>query len=449
MIKRLFTALLACLMLLGLAACGSPDTSQETIPPTSPPEETAAPAQPTDTVQENAAGEDVLQIQWDTGNRILLLEELDMSVYLCKDSNYGNIAYDIEVRNDRAEEIRLDVTNIFFNDHIMVNSSLSATAEPGAWGGCFSTISFPVASMVGELDRIHQLSFKLELRDNNTYEVLLTQDIQVDVTGTASLKAYQTYPDTMDIQGTFMEFCALEEQLLMEKDGLRVSLLRMGKPVNGDSLNYIYRVENTSDQWRQFSHGGTAVNDVYLSAGSTNVDIRPGSSYYNHVYISDLLGMERIGSVQLGLGVAEADSETSADIDWYTVEPQSAASNPTPVKEGRQLLLEEQGLRVSLKEETDDYSGNPLWTLVVVNDTDQNLRLEPLEIILGEEQAQGRARLGVYMSNRSVGAHQTAVINVTGNGELPVSFRLEAWDFSGTQVLFTTEGRVELTPASE
>lgn len=433
MLKRWIIAMLASL-LLALTACG-----QQSIPPETVATEPVIPSQTEETtvpVQQLPTEGDVLRLTWNTGNRILLLESHGVSVYLCKTSDWGNIVYDIQIKNDSTIPVELWVTDVIYNDRIMSSNYRYISAEPGAWGGDISPLSLPVAAAVGEMDKVQRLDFQLKLLDDTTQSVLMEQAVQVNLEETAALKAFYMDADQLIVTEPFMEFFAPDEQLLLEKDGVRVSLLGIGQAANFASLTYVYRVENTADDWRHFVHNGTAINDVYIPGDVSSVNLQPGALSYGYVHISDTYGMERIGSVKLGLGTGEGkmDSNNPAEIAWCAVAPKSAAAEPTPLAEGDQLLLEEQGLRVTLKKEEVDYGGNPVWTLIVVNTTDQNISLWLTDPVSGASLGSGR-----------VGAGQRTVVTVEGDGDQPVSCCLQAWDFTGHYVLFECQGRMELT----
>lgn len=446
---RLFLVLLASLTLL--FACGRMDIPEES-PGTMQATESTVPTVPEESsvpVQTSSSEEAIL---WHSGNRILILEEESVSIYLLKYTDGGNIVYDIQIKNDSKMMIKLNVTNVLYNDCFMIcNDTFDPVVPSGEWGKYYNPLPVPIAAAMGELDRIDRISFHLQLSNYVTQEVLLERDVQVDMTGDATkLKAFCRNAEDLIIQEPFLGFSALEEQLLMEKDGVRVSVCRIGKAehtIYGDRLTYIYRVENTADDWRQFVHSGTAVNNVYYSDGGTQLNLRPGAIYYDFAHIDDIHGMERIGSVALCLGVGtETEDTTSVQADWYAVVPQFHVENPTPLKEGR-LLLEEQGLRITLKTAERNLWNEVVWTLVVVNNTDRNLQLNLWDVAIGDQQGTDDEFMPVTLYPDSVGTQLCAVVTVSSSDGLPVSFRLQARDMTTGEILFITQSPIELTPS--
>lgn len=384
------------------------------------------------------------QISWDSGNRILLTQAYGTSIYLRKTTEYGNIVYDIQMLNESGLSMKLQTSDILFNDRFLGIDTQVIRAEPGEWGGSrpFPT---PIAAAFGELGKIDRLTFHLKLLDASGDLLLDEWDFQVDLSGSAAQKAFYYNSDQLDVQQPYREFLAIENQVLMEQDGVQVSLMKAGTVEDSSSLTYVYRVENTTEEWRHFVHSGTAINDVYFSDGSMQLNLPPETVYHHYIHVSNIPGsLLQVGSVKLGLGIGTGKAGRSpVKSSWYPIEPKTAVS-PTVLEEGTQLLLQEQGLRLTLIREKKNADGTPGWELMVVNSTDENIVLTPTYITAVDPLGNVTENL-VSFESYKVGANQRALISITGRGDSTISFRMRATDFTDTQTLFETEGRIELT----
>lgn len=451
MYKRII-ALLLCALLL--SACSSQPDPEETTEGTQTVATTVPATEPVTepvTEPEYEVPEDGIYVRWDTGNKVLLFTSNDVSVYLYKNVDWGRILYDVQLKNDSTIPVKLDVSDVYFNDCFMSENDQYMTADAGQWGGSYYEIEYPTAAAVGELKKVTRLRFHVKLIDYSLgwatdAAVLLEDDVCVDLSADAALQAVVNNAGQFDITEPCGEYLVSKEQVLLEQDGVRISLLKAGVAAGDTKFAFVYRMENTAEDWRHAAMNGVAVNDVYFPEGTCKIDLQPGAVYYGYGTIDELYGMERLGSMALGLGVGigRLDSGNVLQNRWYTVVPESAAAEPTPLEEGEILLLEERGLRITLLKEEKDYSGYPTWYLVVVNTTEQELMLDTTD-----EAVEDSAADVPYISLRDsqVGPGQRTVMTLTENGTMSISFRLELRDPQGYKLLCETEGRVTLIPS--
>lgn len=389
-----------------------------------------------------AAPVSVESVQWDSDNRVLLTEEQGVAVYLTKTSDWGIISYDIEMRNDNDFPVKLQISDLMFNQRFWAGGPYF-TAGPQSWGGDTVPIQFPLASALGDLDVVNNLSMKLSLSHNTTQKTLWEKNLEVNTSGNAALKAYYRAEDSIKITEPFKGFLLSEEQLLLEKDGVKISLIKAGAVPDYEKFSYLYRVENTTNELRNFVHNGIDINGTFHHISNSKT-LLPGEIYYAVSSENELYGIEAISRVRFNFGI-EKGKFTYTESQWYEAIPQQAAQNPSTMPEGDKVLLEEQGLRISLKEQTLNSGGSKIWTLAVVNTTDQDMNLIMTDISIDGVPFEGSYTTDVTASNGRIGAKQGIWMDIKSKEGKPVSFRLKVNNMDQNQFFFITETLLELS----
>ena len=95
------------------------------LPAPTPATEIAVP-----TTQSLLTEEGVLVRNWESGNRLLLLEHEGITVYLQKQSYDGTINYDIQFKNDSTQTVELSLHNACFNNRYPISGSYLKIMPP-------------------------------------------------------------------------------------------------------------------------------------------------------------------------------------------------------------------------------------------------------------------------------------------------------------------------------
>lgn len=456
--KRILLLALSLLMLL--SACGK-------TPETPPTTETTAPAQPTQTEPADVPSEPqpsyVLSppetlspvaleadtqasVTWSSGNRVLLLETAEMSLYLCKISQNSCIVYDIQMENKSSTRLKLEIPEFYYNGNIRQKSSLLIYADPGQWGYVTGRIPFPIASALGEMDPITGLDLLLVLSNGSTLQPILRQAVHVDITGNAVLQPFYHQPAADVVSAPVLEYFFSGQQLLAEQDGVRVTVLQVGRSQKNNELYCHLRIANTADDWRYYQYSDIAINGLQCTANSGRTDLRPGAVFYDTIHLDDFHGMEAIGSVDLRIatGTGRYEDGNPATAGWYTVCPDAASENPSVISQD-QLLLQEKDLEVYLCSGTYSYFGDPIWQIAIVNKSQKDLSLALWDTAVGDDQGTGSEYMGVVTDNNAVYAGKTVIMEIQPyNTVAPVSFRLRVKEQQTGTELYITENRVSL-----
>ena len=385
-------------------------------------------------------------VSWSSGNRILLLRTADIDLYLCKMAQYGCIVFDIQLENKSDRKLKVDIPEFYFSGNIRLTNSLLISAEPGQWGRTTSRICFPIAAALGEMEPVTALDLVVVLSETPAVKQLLRQAIHVDISGDAVLTPFYGTPESELVVKPMMEYLFSGQQLLAEQDGVRLTVLQVGRSQKYNKLYCHYRVANTTDEWRYFQYSDIAVNGIQCTSNSGRTDLRPGAILYSTLTIDEFYGMEAIGSVDLRFttGIGRYQDNAAPTSAWYTVRPDQAAAEPSSLSQGT-LLLQEKDLEICLLGGSYSYSGDPVWQLAITNKSDKDLSLTLWDIAVGTLQGTGSEYMGVLNDNDAVYAGKTIVMEVqTFNEVAPVSFRLRVREQQTGTELYITENKVSL-----
>lgn len=462
--KKILCAVLAGLLFL-LSGCGEPeDVKPTTDATTQATEETQTTAQPepeprpsyTQSPRETLSpvsfeGVDGSTVEWSIGNRILLLEDAQFAIYLCKYPQNSCIAYDIQMENKGTTQLKLVVSEFYFNGNTALGTAPYFYAEPGQWGRTTSRIPFPIGAALGEMDPITRLDILLTVTESPSTTPILQHGVRVNLTGEAVLTPFYHQAETKLATEPVLEYFFSGQQLLTEQDGVRVTVLQVGRCKKYNDLLCHLRIVNTTDQWRYYQYSDISVNGLQCTSNSGRVNLRPGTIFYHTITVNDFYGMEKIGAIDLRVttGEGQYQEKNPATSGWFTVVADTAAQGAATPEFG-QLLLQEQDLEVYLHSGTYSYSGDPVWQIAIVNRSDKDLSLTLWDIAVGSLQGSGSEYMGVLNDNDAVYAGKTVIMEVQTFGAVdPVSFRLRVKDQQTNEDLYITENKVSLALPEE
>ena len=112
------------------------------------------------------------------------------------------------------------------------------------------------------------------------------------------------------------------------------------------------------------------------------------------------------------------------------------------------MLLEENGIRVSLLRSVRQYENSCQWYLAIVNDTDQDIGLGLTDIVVDGKPVSDQDA-PVYLYDASLGAYQKTVCRLScsayDDDPMPGNICLRLWimDFKKESILYT--GQQEIT----
>lgn len=385
-----------------------------------------------------------LQVNWVDGNRIQLLEKEGATVILRKDVAPGSsgISYALELKNDTAESLWLSVDDIVYNGTVQASSGMNLRADGNAWGK--APFSFHLEAGEALQSPLKSISFRLELTDDLGVSTLWEHSIEVTLSPETAITPYWVAP--AEAKAPCREFLAQEDQVLLEQDGLRFTLLCMGDSDNSGRMTWSVAVENTAQEPRTAQFGGLILNGTFLATESTKT-LQPGQiCYYQKSVSADELDENLIREIHcaaLLLGVRQQNM--SGTTTYCPIAAAAAAPEPAASQVEGTLLWEAQQIRVYLQAVSTDLYGSTNWQLVVENNSDQTQILKIWKAFFpaadGAEPENASARL----SNSMVAAHSRVYTQLscrTDGQPLQVQLRLLTEDEN--TILYTEKAPISL-----
>ena len=312
-------------------------------------------------------------VQWASGDRVLLREGNGVEVYMNKLEQLGKVKFTLEVVNHNDYSVSLFSDDFICNDSIYCAGYGSIFAQPGQTAWFSSLYTLGTAEAFGLLKHINKLSMNIYVRDGLTGAMLLEPEIthielsdklQTDISSKLTLNNTCAHP----------AFGArAEQQLLVENDNVRVTLLGIGTSKTDsvyDSEIVLY-AENLSNEPLRIGIGGLAANQRFISFGSSEVvpaktsmciTSRISKSTIEELHITEIESLSLLIRITNGHYVFIGFSETF----WcpVTLVEQGKVNEDFP--EAEQVIYNKRDIRIALgKPEITDTGIT--WPLTLYN----------------------------------------------------------------------------------
>ncbi len=395
-----------------------------------------------------AENHDTIALQWESGERVTILQENGVTVWLKRGERWGEPMYAFEVENQNEFPVVLKNTRLLCNESVDCSDGYLGYFAIGAGETLTdpSGLNLGTVEDLGVLSEIRQLemSFKVEnalsratLVKQQTIKVEMSEKTAVDM----SVFAEET------ISGTYLGAKAAA-QTLYEDESCKVDLVSCGEDALFGQLTGYLCVTNKSEHEILLEIEGVVLNDVYIPISSQVMQI----SAHNQVYkqfsvLNDKVerGMiMSIGTMQLQLrrmdykALAGGFSETI----WCPIRLSEADVSGGGHKEWPEgkLLTEENGIRLSLLNEYEE-NGAHYWNIMVENESVRDIQLALSNVAVNGEIIPDGEYGGQYLDDGQVGAHQKCMSVISYRGEQAMqelSFTVRVLDFNGEDVWFET-----------
>jgi len=405
-----------------------------------------------------------VDVSWERGQRVLLIQQSGVSVYLEK-KDTGNLTsaekYVLSATNHNDFSVFINGSDVFWND-VYCDDFFSGFSVPaGETVTCEYGTDLDAFGRLGLWTTPGQLRFDLSVRKSISGAFLLyEQPFRVTLSRETMLMADGEQAKYRRFDSPQFDAQALE-QVLLETPDYTVTLLGLGGAGENqvtDALQGVVCVENRSQEPLILQVLGASVDGVYMDAYTEGYldAIPPGSKSYQQFELNDyaIKPWEITSVAEVTLLLQRTDysplfsGNSLSELFWCPLrlsESGTAGSFP----EGEQVLFAENGIRVSLLKTERSYETSCQWYLAVVNDTDQDIGLGLTDILIdGEAVEKWDAPLHLY--DVCVGAHQRTVCRLSSsvyNGEtMPqsVQFRLWIMDFKQESILYTGQQEIHL-----
>lgn len=395
-------------------------------------------------------------VQWDTGDRVLLTEENGVAVYLNLVEDLGKIRFTLELENNNDFGANLIAGQLVCNQNIYCKEDYgSIHAEPGqsAWFG--SLYNLGLAEECGALEELTDISFKLQVRDEKYGSMLIEPRVFHVHLSEQLTEAFRTgYDRTEYTKNPFLGALA-EKQVIYSDDGMVVTLLGLGNKEGEFSpeLFGVIQVENRTDDPLYVSFDGAAVNRQYIDTTMEETNIPARHTAYLKVSLyQDLfqqMQITQIEDIQLLLRVIEERSVITgfSDPRWCSVELSQKAANPEPFREAELVIFDKKGIRIAASSPQEVF-GTTEWELTVYNGSPYSIKVDVVNVTVN-----GTPSPQEYISKAQVGPGQygTGVFKCYLSLEeiQEITFNIQIMDIFEESVIFTDEEVITLNIPQE
>lgn len=281
--QKIFAAMVAGLLLLGLAGCsGGQPASESAASPESGASATAAPTATPEPQPEISVAQTVL---YDADGVRITATGLDTQALLGPELT-------LQIENNTQRNLVIQTAWCTVNGYMM-SDLLSADVAAGKKANDALAFSSSALARCG-IDTITDIGVELKLIDGDTYETLAT-------TGPVALQtsAAGSYTQTYDDSG----------QEIYNANGIRVVAQQQSEDLFGQAITFY--LENTSDRPVVVESEDVSVNG-YMISNLFYADVIPGAHAVEELTLleSDLVdnGIEAIDTVELALQIVDAET---------------------------------------------------------------------------------------------------------------------------------------------
>lgn len=391
-------------------------------------------------------------VSWDSGDRVLLKEENNTRLYLTQLWDRGNLRFTLELENNNDFPVSLSAESLVCNNSIYCKDSFgSIDAQPGqtAWFDYLEPLG--IAETSGDLESLQSLSFYVHIRNKTTG-------------GTLCQPRFYNVTLSSQVSGQFRDgyegapfapqaiLCArAEKQVIYQDDSLRLTLLGMGAGGSySDSLYGILLAENRTDSYLTTDINGVVINGLFVSCGSSPVQIAPGLTAYIKLELGSykleelsFTGIERLSLLVRTVQDHYVFTGFSTPI-WCDIVLSEKAEAVEPFREAQQVIYEQNGIRIAVDAPTDVY-GTTCWYATVYNGN-----TEGIQVCILDMQVNGAASENGYLADGQAGPGQygygTFKCYVPLQDVETFTFRIQIRDIYEQQILSEEDVTVTLTP---
>ena len=391
-------------------------------------------------------------VNWTGGERVLLTEENNISLYMTRFWDCGALHFTLELENRNDFPVSLDAESLVANDSIFCKDLFGVVeAQPGqtAWFSALDTLG--LAEECGALTELQSLSFFVHIRNKTTGGTLLEPRFYHILLSSEITDEFRTgYTGAPFAPAAYMGARA-ERQVIYRDDSLQLTLLGLGAGNSfSESLYCILLAENLTDAYITADINGIVINGLYIDCGTSLVQLSPGLTTYMaaelYGYKLEELAITGIQSVSLLVRTVEDHyvfTGFSTPV-WCDVVLAESAESVEPFREAQQVIYEENGIRIALNPAVDVY-GNTHWAATIYNGT-----AEGIQVCIQNIAVNGNASDEGYLSEGQAGPGQygygTIKCYMPLQDLVSFSFTLQIRDIYEQTILYNDDVNITLMP---
>ena len=399
---------------------------------------------------------DPIKADFSTGDRVLLAEQAGLEIYMILYDYFGEPKYSLEITNHNDFPIYVSGTRMFINEDIScVHGTLGYHLLEAGATSTPSSINFDVMQNLYFPEGLESIQFTLNIENALTQtSIMFDQVFNVKLHDQLQLLPDPYLANYYRFDLPYRDILA-PEQVLLENDQMRITLLGLGGNEDSDSLHGAVCMENLTDETIYLGPNGASFDGIFVSVSGGTFEIPPHCKVYDNLFIDcedlDASGITSAREASLLFQAKQTTKTTGGGgfaqqfiLPIVLSEKGSAAH----LQEGSRVLFNEDGIRITYLYQEESYSGY-YWYITVENTTDRYISLD-----LANETVNGRvlengeyAGQAVYDSELGPGQCRIAKLAYL-NSDVPfteMSFCFQVLDFSGETILYTGQTPITIT----
>ena len=398
---------------------------------------------------------DPVDITWHTGNRVLLTEQNNVSVWLRRSTDInGQDVYLLEASNRNAFPVRVQAEDLFWGTDIYCAEFLSSVSlNPGETAVAKTGKDFGAADELGLLPPGNCMQLSLNVQNLLTgAHLMYSQPFRITLSDSTRIQVDQVSQKYSAFHTPVLGALA-KQQLLLQTEDVCVTLLGLGGNGNDSALRGALCIENLTDLPLQLTPDGLVLNGVYADLYGNESPIPAQSKVYRYFDLPESLRKaNRITAVETAQLLLKESvysplftGNQAKSLTWCPIElSQWMPASSFPLD--GQILFEENGIWVRL---IDRIVGKTscTWQLALENSTDQDIALNLTDLQINGKPVLPEAS-HLHLSYAQAGSHQNTVMELKyyyqDDPLESVDFRFRILDFNREAILFTGTNTVIL-----
>ena len=408
------------------------------------------------------SGRDPIELTWNGGEKLELLREEGITLYLTTVETYDGTKYTLMAKNGNDFDVAVKSYELAYNDKVYCADGYGGTFSVPAgetvvyeYGfsfgdaadfemmGDLESLQFNVTvdTYTGERTVIYDQWFSVKLSDDNIH----TPPVSFFVEGYGQ---YDT--PTRDVLA--------EKQVICRDGDLTLTLMGLGgNGEEGDKLVGLFCLENSGDEARVLCLQGLSFDGVYFGLDQGPVTVPAKGTVYEGVFLDedelDLFMIDSPKEIKLQVKFMEYSTLEGgggfSEMKWYGVKLSNKGSGVS-FTEGAKIIYEGNGVKIALYETVvpQGYYSTYYWHCTVVNENENGINISAENFIVNGKKIDAMLS-GVSAKDGSCDANQKTVFTVYCDGsygdEVEVTFDLYFYDMEAEKVLWESENQITLS----
>ena len=378
--------------------------------------------------------------------------------------------------NKSSGEIEVIGNSIICNDTVSCHNGYAPWFAVDAGKKASKYFDFGNAAEIGAVKELTSLRFDVTLIDSDEEKLLwINEPFVINFSPGHEFPMYvryksDYYPIT-EREPEALFGAVFPKQTVADDDKLTLEVLG----VESDSYSTVrgaYRITNRSeDKALYIEFDGLTINDIFLDTRtpvvftypyreSPLIKIEPGMTAYRKFIISGskvketgITGAQKLDICYRTAGTLRGLSDGYGDVSWASVTPESVAEAPAALNTGERILMDENGVTVSVlqfkKSDYGYYAG--VWYLLLENTREEGVTIKITDLTVNDMTYSSSSDiiLPLFMYMARCGPGQKAVVTASVDksiADCEAVFRFDVFDFTNAKRLFQQTDTVTLKP---